>query len=420
MNNSSTLEEELFMAMKEFAVIDAHEHLVPESERIKLKIDVFFLLGGYSNFDYSSAGGKSRKETSHLSVEKRWELFEPFYNKIRWGGFYQDTHIFLRDFYGIKEINRSNCREISERLQAENKPGLYDKILKDKCHIKHVIVSPVSNKDDKPHKNYKPGFFQTLFWVGQFIAKLNREKIHELEAEHNVNVKDLNSLKNVLKKEFQQWRKEGIIGIKISAVHLTEEDPQEADKILRRILKGEIENNCSIDEPDHLHSSLLRYYCRLAEEENITVAVHSGYLPGYLRDFRKLAPSNLIPLVHECENTRFDLFHAGIPYVREAGIMGKKYPNVTLNLCWCPLISPAMTFRILDEYLDLVPINKISVFGGDYGYQVEKVYGHLMLTLKVMSRVFAKKINEEIMNKDEALYIAKKLLYENPKEIYKI
>ena len=71
---------------------------------------------------------------------------------------------------------------------------------------------------------------------------------------------------------------------------------------------------------------------------------------------------------------------------RDAAFIGKSVPNITLNLTWCPIISQALTARMLDEIIDLVPVNKIIVFGGDYRVSVQKVYGHLVMAREVVAK----------------------------------
>ena len=73
----------------------------------------------------------------------------------------------------------------------------------------------------------------------------------------------------------------------------------------------------------------------------------------------------------------------------------------------------------MDELIDLIPINKIIAFGGDYGV-VEKVYGHLIMAKENVAKVLARRIKEGLFSEDEAIELAKKWFYENPKELYKL
>ena len=153
---------------------------------------------------------------------------------------------------------------------------------------------------------------------------------------------------------------------------------------------------------------------RLAAENDLTVAVHSGVWG----DFRESQPALLIPAAVRYKDVRFDLFHLGVPYVREAVMIGKMFPNVTLNLCWNTVLSPTLTARMLDECVDMVPVNRVIVFGADYNWTVEKVYGHLKMAKEVVAGVLGKRIRRGEMDLAEATRIAGMWFHDNAVRIY--
>jgi predicted TIM-barrel fold metal-dependent hydrolase len=117
---------------------------------------------------------------------------------------------------------------------------------------------------------------------------------------------------------------------------------------------------------------------------------------------------------------RFDVFHLGMPMIRDAILIGKSYPNVTLNLTWCPLISQVQTCRALDEIIDLVPLNKVIAFGGDYRAAVQKVWGHLVMARECVATALANRIEAGSFDRAEALRIARMWFHDNPARIYRI
>ena len=72
----------------------------------------------------------------------------------------------------------------------------------------------------------------------------------------------------------------------------------------------------------------------------------------------------------------------------------------------------------LDEAIDLIPMNKLRVFGGDYRMAVEKVYGHLVMAREDMAEVLARRIKDRQMSESEALKLIQKWFWENPRELY--
>jgi hypothetical protein len=74
----------------------------------------------------------------------------------------------------------------------------------------------------------------------------------------------------------------------------------------------------------------------------------------------------------------------------------------------------------MHETLDMIPASKVLGFGGDYVLAVEKVYGHLVMAREVMARVFAERIEDGEMSEERALFIARRWLWHNPRELYRL
>lgn len=142
---------------------------------------------------------------------------------------------------------------------------------------------------------------------------------------------------------------------------------------------------------------------------------------GYWGDFRKLSPLHIIPLLERHPDTRFDVYHLGFPWVREVLMLGKGFSNVWVNFCWMHVISQRCAADALDEAVDLLPMNKIIAFGGDYTYKtVEKVCGHLVMARENIARVLARRIMEKQITETQALELAGKWFRDNPKELYRL
>ena len=163
-----------------------------------------------------------------------------------------------------------------------------------------------------------------------------------------------------------------------------------------------------------LHSFLVDELMTEVERLGLPLAVHTGVWG----DYRELDPKELMPFIERHRDLRFDLFHMGIPYVRDLGRIGANFGNVWLNLCWAPTLSPTMAANALDEWLDMVAANKIIAFGGDVRWPVEKVYGHLVLAREVVATVLGRRIDRGLMSKDDARFLIQRWFYDNPRELY--
>ena len=74
-------------------------------------------------------------------------------------------------------------------------------------------------------------------------------------------------------------------------------------------------------------------------------------------------------------------------------MLAKNFPNVHLDMCWAHIVSPNASVLALQEWIDTVPLNKISAFGGDYLF-VDGVYGHQHLARADVVRALAAKVEE--------------------------
>lgn len=90
-----------------------------------------------------------------------------------------------------------------------------------------------------------------------------------------------------------------------------------------------------------------------------------------------------------------------------------------INIKWSHIISPAAAQDALIKYLDTVPFNKISAFGGDSSF-IDGVYGHQYLARRNVSISLDKKVEDGIFSIDKVKEISEKLFYKNPLRIFKL
>ena len=96
----------------------------------------------------------------------------------------------------------------------------------------------------------------------------------------------------------------------------------------------------------------------------------------------------------------------------------KCFPNVYLDFCWAPMLSRKAAENALDEYLDLVPYNKL-MWGGD-AFRVEEAYGASCLAREVLASVLAERIETGDIDMEGALRISKAILHDNARDVFKL
>jgi predicted TIM-barrel fold metal-dependent hydrolase len=408
----SPLEKKLVKALEAIETIDAHEHLSPEDVRVNTKVDAFTFFAHYTRGDLHAAGmpeaDYQATQNADLPLDYRWRLFAPHWEQIRWSSYSRSALIAAKKFYGVDDINEHTYVELSEKMAAANKPGLYQRVLRDACNIRTSLTQCQRTDVGTPLLTPVMPILPQDIWGLQ-----TWREIIASEADGGPAVRTFDDLIAANRAYTRRVKCEGAVGLKMAANPYGRPDRRAANEAFEELRTG-ASSNLPATNPlrDYVVDDAIRY----AGEQDLVVAVHTGYWG----DFRQLNPTHMIPILERHPNVRFDFYHIGYPYVRESLNLGKIMANVWLNFCWTHIISQRFAMDALDEAIDLVPMNKIIGFGGDYNIPVEKVFGHITMAREDIARVFAARIERGQMNEDQAIGLARKWLWDNPKNLYKL
>lgn len=94
----------------------------------------------------------------------------------------------------------------------------------------------------------------------------------------------------------------------------------------------------------------------------------------------------------------------------------RELPNLSLAGYWWHNFFPDAVRQIMHERLDMLPVNKQLGFFSD-AYCVEWVYGKAMLVRKQLAQVLADKVAAGQYSRDDAISIARSILYESPQTL---
>ncbi len=411
--NPTKSEYELFEALCEIPVIDSHEHLVPEQEYLSYAYSGLNMFAGYLFYDLGSAGldpefQATLRDPGYRSVDHWWPVIRKYWEHVEHSSYARALKIAVKELYGIDQINTDTIFELAELIIADNTPGLYDRILRERCGIRRVVtqIKTVSFPNDPilAGLTHYPVALHPGFHGLDYIGRISEAAGGGLET--------LDDYAEALRKLMQQSVQEGSRGLKMVAGDYQIPDKAKAERELRQYLAS----SDFTMESMALRSYLLEVCLDVVSEHDLAAVVHGGYW----RDFRENDPKHLLGFARRRTDVRFDLLHLGMPMIRDALLIGKNLPNVSLNLAWCPIISFEQTVHAINEMIDLVPMNKIIAFGGDYYMCVQKIYGHLTMARQAIAQVLSRRVSRGDFTKDQALSIARMWLYDNPGRIYRV
>ncbi len=416
----SVLRERIRAHVDDIRIVDTHEHLTPEKDRVAQKADFFTWFAHYASSDLISAGMSGDDlqfvRDSQRSVPERWDRMAPHWEHVKTTAYGRALIIAARELYDIREITRETVEPLSTRVQEANKPGLYRWVLKEKSGIDLSIIDLGTTDVDRE-------FFAPMMRMDEFIGVANRGGLDGLERQTNVAIHSLDDLLRALDVAFDRAVEGKAVGIKsglaYSRILRYDKVPKaDAERLFVRLFAG-LGHGISWSEAKPLQDFLMHEVVRRCIEHGLPMQIHTGLQEGNANIISNANPVHLANLFLEYREASFDIFHGGYPYCRELAALAKNFPNVYVDMSWLNAISPGVARRMLDEWIETVPANKIFAFGGDYIF-VEGVYGHARLARDVVARVLADKVEDGYLTEDEALELAIRLLRTNPARLYNL
>lgn len=412
--------------IEKMPVIDTHEHIESEDARIKRHIDMFnTYMIHYASCDLLSSG----MPWEHMEflkgdsddLEKKWRFFRPYWENSRNTTYCKSLILATKTIYGIDDINESTYKEIDEAIKKKNKKGLYQYILKDICNIEMSILDSDVNCDQR--------YFKSTMRFDNFIRFTSKDAVKCMEKLYDISVGNLSDWVNMLKKAIEIYKlKYSIPCIKSGLAYertlsFERTDYSAAEKIFNRIMTSDETFDLS-QHPSNINTKPLEDYMmhtliQTSIDLNLPVQFHTGLQEGNGNYITNSNPVNLTNLFLEYPKARFDIFHGGYPYGGELCAVAKNFRNVYVDMCWTNIISREYSVRLIEELLDTVPANKIFGFGGDYCF-VEGICGHLIIARENLAMALSNKVDKGYMTIKESTDIARKMLYDNPKEYFKL
>jgi len=415
-----TLVGELFAELERIETVDAHEHLPTEPSRLKEPVDFYSLFQHYCQGDLVAAGA-TEDDLKLLAdrerpLRERWDRFKPLLSAIRTGAYARSALIVVRDVLGFDDLNDDTYVALTEKLRELNKPGLYDGVLKERCNIAACIECWCLGNE--PY----PDYFYHLAPGPELTDLTSQAALEGLGRRCGRAVHTLDDALECMTQVVEQWKATPkVVGIKSAHAYsrslaFQKVERHTAECLFNRILANE-GHALGAHEALPLQDYLMFQLVARAEAVGLPMVFHTGLQAGNYNRVANANPLLLQPILEEFPRAKIDLFHAGMPWVREIAVLAKYFPGVHLNMAWTHIINPAQARSALSEWLDMVPNTKIFGFGGDYAI-VEKVYGHLKIARQNIAMVLAQKVREGAFTRQEASLVARRLMRENANRFY--
>ena len=407
-------------------IIDTHEHLPLESERPKDTDVLSEWLTHYFSCDLVSAGlsdvDLATVRDSTKNLQDRWQIVQPYWHAAQSTGYGRALAIAARDLYGIDAINEKTILELNTRFSDNRKRGgHYQYVLQEKSGI----ALSIRDSAPAPYHETEDTFVFTIR-ADHFIAPTHYSDMRITGEQVGVEIHTLSDWMKACRRYIESHidGKKQVVCLKCGLAY---NRSLRFDKV--SFAAAEVAfNELFVDDnlPDWragikvgkaLQDFMMHYVCQVADQNKLVYQIHTGLQEGNGNIIYDSNPVLLSNLFLEYRNVRFDVFHMGYPYMMELGNLAKNFRNVFIDMCWGHIISPEAARRALVEWLDAVPANKISAFGGDYCF-VDGVYGHQYIARQNVAIALSQKITDGSISLSRAKEIATWLFIDNPVNLF--
>ncbi len=414
--------ENIYEYVSTLDIVDTHEHLPHREENRPLETDILReYLTHYFSCDLVSAGlpvkELERCRDISLPIMERWNIIEPYWNNARNTGYGLSLDITVQELYGQSKICKETIEALNESFLLTLCPGHYEKVLKETAKITTSLVDGCKGRSECDTR-----FFTPVFRLDIHRGYARRGAVNMLAEESGIRIKCFGDWLDATQIEMDRAISDGCVALKIGDAydrslyypHVTKKD-------------AEVEYNRVVNSKDEDHSDfgnifqnyMLHYVLMLANKRNLTVQIHTGLQEGNGNMIGNADPTLLNNLFIEYPDVVFDIFHMGYPYEHMLSALAKNFANVNIDMCWANIISPTASINALVEWIDCVPVNKISAFGGDYCF-IDGVVGHSRIARRNISKALSIKVDNGCFDVERAKEIAHMLFIDNPERVFKL
>ena len=413
------LRDRLLAELDSIRTVDCHSHTcVSTGYADAAPLDLFRLMSYFAREIEGVLGvAPDQAYSDTKSDAEKWEVLKGVVERCRNESYWRHNVVTYQQLFDLKdsELNDDNWEAVNDRIKERTAdPDWYRQVTHDVCNLETQMRNVPWFED------WEPEYFTAILRMESALDLHNGETRKGLEQHLDREFGSLSQLKEGLAALVEEYRARGSRGIKLAHAYgrtLASEDVPEdiATALFARVLVGQA---LAPAEVKQLQDHIIFFLARLAGELGQVFDIHTGVQSNW-GNIPNSDPLHLIPLLQANKQTRFSLYHAGYPYSREIGMLGKHYPNVWLNMAWMYVITMEGSRQSLNEWVDLVPGSRILGFGSDVGWP-EMICSHLVMARSCIADVLATKVERDFLSEECALDLCHKLMRDNGMELYEL
>jgi glucuronate isomerase len=437
-----TISHEILDGLNQIPVFDVHTHIDALHMSARGLHDILLYHMGISDL-YSAGcpnGTRLSEEPDTEEIYFRVEQALPYLRYVQNTSCFWGIKTILKELYEWDEpISTGNWRKIHEIISAKSQNSTWPREILNKAGIARTCTELCrrhgGKADDIFQYSLEWAFFTRTQWGQYDTALLELENawgqdepgaplpvtLDSSSLNIKKRIKSLDDVAEAIEHYCSRIPYDRIISI---ASHLS------TDIQYRSITDEEMEmalvNRKHANEKERdIYSNYIfeRFLNEFAKYDRPTVLQFSmGAEPLRLETASKLKAETVFQFAHIAQShpkIKFQIFLASEHQNQALCTLARECPNVSLAGYWWHNFFPTFVKQVIGERLDMVAANKQIGFFSD-AYCVDWAFAKLIIVKRQMAEVLTGKVEQGQYTINQALDIAKQILYETPKELIRM
>jgi predicted TIM-barrel fold metal-dependent hydrolase len=415
MGKQQSVRKRILGELESLETVDCHSHTMLRRNYYRAEggYDLFGLMSYFTRDIQATAGENIYEGTT--TDEERWRRLKPVLEKTRNVSYWRHNIVTYQKVFGFRadDVTDGNWKRLNDTIRRKTQdPAWFDHVVRKVCRLKTQV------RNIPWFEDWEPEYFTPVLRMEGALRLLHPVEREKLAKQSGLELANLKRVKEALAQVTEDYKRRGAVGIKLAHAYWRTLacDPVSERKAASVYQKAVGKGKFTEEEEKAFQDHIIYWLASLCAEMGLVFQIHTGVQSTW-GHVPYSDPLHLLPLLRAYKSVRFDLFHAGYPYSREMGMLGKHYPNVWLNMAWMYVITMEGSRQTLREWFDLVPAYRLLGFGSDVA-PPEFIYGHLVMARSCVADVLAEKVARDFLSLDAALDLARKLFHDNPVALY--
>ena len=425
--NGSDTYKRLKAYIDSIPAIDTHDHLWPFEilpGRVETKAGNGLNLSSIWRNSYLSWINPAPAFNQKTGIDGWWRRVENerTFENVRATSFYRYTLIALQDLYGVdfESLDIAGVRDLNRRIfdNYRDPRWLYE-VVTEKANIELMFNDPywARYKFETAYPWEVMVFNQNPLITGFHPTLFNKphDSPFKFAAERKLPMKNLDDYLKVVDLMFQTAKQAGAVCLKTTLAYQRTIRFENVSRERAAKAFGRPPGKVTKAEKKDFEDYMMWRICEFSAQYELPFQIHTGHAR-----IQGSNPMNLVDLIEANPKTKFILFHGGFPWVGEMGMIVmhamRKGKNVWADSVWLPQISYHTAKRAFNEWLDVMPSDRI-MWGGDCNHG-EGIYGSTEMTRRCVAEVLAERVERGELKEHYARRIGRQIMRDNALSLF--